>query len=67
MSTAVNIEATNDTAATSGVVVGTISASGTTQATDGFAALAVFDYYRANVTGLTGGNTVTVTRGGGGQ
>ncbi len=64
----VNIEATNDPASGAAAVVGTFTLSGTTQATDIFAAFACFDYYRANVTAITGtGAAVTVTRGGGGQ
>lgn len=57
----VTIEVSNDGVNTIGTVMGTISLSGTTSASDGFTSQAPWKYVRANVTGLTGtGATVDV-------
>lgn len=54
----VNIEVSNDN--TNYLTLGTITLSGTTSASDGFASQAVWTYVRGNVTAISGtGATVT--------
>ena len=58
----VKIQATNDQV--SWLDIGTITLSGTTTASDGFASDAPWGYYRANVTAISGTSAaVTVTAG----
>lgn len=65
VSATVLIEATNDESL-GWILLGTITLSGTTSTTDGFASEAPWGYYRARVTAISGtGAAVTVTVSGG--
>ena len=57
----INIEVSNDPTQTAWVVLGTITLSGTTTATDGFVSNTPWIYFRGNVTTISGtGATVNL-------
>ncbi len=55
------VEVSND--GTNFLTLGTITLSGTTKASDGFASQATWNYCRGNVTSITAGNAVTLLMG----
>jgi len=66
VSSTIIVEVSNETVPTNYITLGTISLSGTTTATDGFAFTAKWDYIRARITAIAGTSaTVTVSLGGG--
>lgn len=61
VSATVEIQVSNDVSTLGWVVLGTITLSGTTTATDGFVSEGAWKYYRVNVSAISGTNaTVTV-------
>jgi disulfide bond formation protein DsbB len=57
------IQVSNNVSTQGWATLGTITLSGTTTATDGFASQGAWAYYRANVTAISGTSaTVTVTK-----